>query len=87
MYKNIKINYYLLNILNNKFIFFGIINNIINYKFNDYKYLSCVINICENNHENNHENNNYITIIYTKIKKNHIYNGYIYNIIDNKRQN
>lgn len=63
----------------NKFIFFGITNNIVNYNFNHYKYLNYIANISENNHKINF----YAIIIDTKIKENHIYNGYIYSNINN----
>lgn len=65
LYKDIEINYQLLNIWINKFISFYITNNIVNYNFNHYKCLSYIANICENNHKYNF----YAAIADTKIKK------------------
>lgn len=58
-----------------------ITNNIINCNFDHYNYLTYAANICKNNHENDF----YTAIVDTKIKKDYIYNRYIYSDINNTK--
>lgn len=51
-----------------------IINNIVNYNFNYYKYLDYITNI----YKNNYKNDFYTIIINKNIEKNYIYNSCIY---------
>lgn len=74
LYKNIKINHYLLNIQDNKFISSDITNIIINCDFNHYENLNYIANICKNNYKNNL----YSTIVDIKIKRDYINSGYEY---------
>lgn len=53
LYKNIEINYCLLDILKNKFIPFGIIDNMLYFNPYHYKCVSYAINLCDKNDENN----------------------------------
>lgn len=79
--KNIENNYHLLNIQKNKFIPFDIINNMIYYNLNYYKYISYTVDFYYSNNEN-HLNT---TIANINIKKNYIYSSYIYSNIDNRQ--
>lgn len=80
LYENIKINYFLLNTWEDKFIPSGIIDNIVYCIPNYYKYLNYVVDLCNSNYENDLD----AAIANKGIKKNHIYSGYIYNNINNK---
>lgn len=82
-YKNIAINYHLFDIWDNKFISFGITNNIVNCNFDYYKHLGYIANI----YKNNHEKYLYATIVDKKINKNYIHSDYIYSDINYGRQN
>lgn len=83
LYKNIKINYCLLNTWDDEFITFGITNNIANYNFNHNKCLGYTANFCKNNHKNNL----YVAIVEKRIEEDHIHSGYIYSNIDDRKKN
>lgn len=83
LYKNIEINYRLLDIQKNKFILFDITINIVYCNPNHYKHISYTVNLYYNNYKNNHDATN----TDTSIKKDYIYINYVYSNINNKRQN
>lgn len=83
MYKDIEINHYLLNTEDDKFISSDITNKIINCNFDHYKHLSYTTNI----YKNNPKNNFHTAIADIEIEKDYIYKSYIYNYIDNEKQN
>ena len=72
----------MLNTWDDKFIPFGITNNTINFNFDHYERLGYIANICQDNYENNF----HLAIVDIRIKRDHIYSGYVYNDIDNGRQ-
>lgn len=81
LYKDIKINYHLLDIKKDKFIYFGIIDCMIYCNCNHYKYADYTADFFNNNYENDFD-----TIIADiNIEKDHIYSSYIYSDINDKR--
>lgn len=80
LYKDIEINYCLLNTWNKTFVFFCIINDIVNCNSDYHKHLGYVTN----NGEDDLEKDFYITETDIEIKKNYIHCGYIYSDINNK---
>lgn len=83
LYKDIKLNYSLLDIWKKLFIPFSITNNIIYCNCNHYKYASFAANLCNSNFEKNFNT----AIADTKKRKNYIYSGYVYNDINNRWEN
>lgn len=81
--KNIKINHYLLNIRQTKFILFGSTDNKVYCNSDYYKSVDYVIDIDDINYKNDLDT----TIANISIKKDHIYSGCIYNIFNNRQQN
>lgn len=83
LYKNIEINYHLLNTWENKFISFGITENMIYCNFNYYKRVSYVVDLCDSNNENNLD----VAIADTGIEEDNINSGCVYSNINNLWQN
>ena len=83
LYKDIKINHWLLDKWDDEFIPSGIINNIVNCNFNYYKHWGYTDNICEDNYENDF----HAAKMDIEIKGHHIQSGCVYSNIDDGRQN
>ena len=81
LYKNIQINYRLLETLKDKFIFSGIIDSIIHCNANQHKCKGYATNFNNSNFENDLD----ATIAGTGIEGDHINSGYIYSNIDDQR--
>lgn len=70
----------MLNTWEDKFIPFGIIDNIVYCIPNYYKYLGYVVDLCDSNYKNDFD----ATIANKNIKKDHIHSGCVYNNINKK---
>lgn len=80
LYKNIEINHCLLNTWEDKFIPFGIIDNIVYCNPDCYKQMDYTVNFYDCNYKNDNAATANISI-----ERNYIYNSYIYSNIDNRQ--
>lgn len=83
MYKNIKINHYVLDKYENKFILFAINDNMIYCNLDHYKRMGYTYDFCDSNYKNDLD----ATIVYIRIEGDNINSSCIYSNIYNRWQN